>query len=330
VIVPGTAIVNASTGKIELIPPLGFGTARGIRLSNYNTDTLTLTDISGTSQSQEYLPPQTQMVYATDNVGRTPTIIGQTLTSATLVTNILVEWSTDPAADFIGTYPVGLPQSTFTPPSVLTKIGDLNTNNSRTYDVTVWKTIWLYIHNTGVSGGQIFVTWQTSVGVNLGATLLGGVGASSTSQGATSGWVSFPVLGPEFIISGAATTSAAIYGSLEPTDGITGYPDGFPLVTGTKTVGTGVTSSSIVSCFGPCQMDYTASIQDATTKGFFGFNGSTFGFADTSNMATDSQGLLTIRGTIITPPGLNRIAFNQLSATTGGNITFSYNLTPYK
>lgn len=108
-IVVGTAVVNASTGKVELIAPMGFGTARGVRLSNFTGDTLILTDISGTSQSQEYLAPQTQMVYPTANVGNTPFVLGYSYPPSQVAANLLVEWSTDPDADFIGTYPASLP-----------------------------------------------------------------------------------------------------------------------------------------------------------------------------------------------------------------------------
>lgn len=108
-IVVGTATVNPSTGKVELVAPLGFGTARGIRLSNFTGDSLILTNISGVDQSQEYLAPQTQMVYPTDNIGATPTIVGYSYGSEQIAQNLLVEWSTEPNADFIGTYPAALP-----------------------------------------------------------------------------------------------------------------------------------------------------------------------------------------------------------------------------
>lgn len=108
-IVVGTATVNSSTGKVDLVAPLGFGTARGVRLSNFTGDTITLTNIAGTSQSQEYLAPQTQMVYSTTNIGATPTAVGTSYSSDQIASNLLIEWSTDPDSDFIGTYPAALP-----------------------------------------------------------------------------------------------------------------------------------------------------------------------------------------------------------------------------
>lgn len=108
-IIVGTAEVNSSTGQVELIAPMGFNTAEGVRLSNFTGDTVTITGINGRDQSQEYLAPQTQMVYATANIGATPTVIGFTYTAEQIAANLLVEWSTDPSNDFLGTYPTALP-----------------------------------------------------------------------------------------------------------------------------------------------------------------------------------------------------------------------------
>lgn len=108
-IVVGTATVNDNTGKVELRAPLGFGAVRALRLSNFNADAIILTNISGVDQSQEYLQPQQQMVYQSINVGNIPTLNGLSLPPTQIASNLLVEWSTDPTADFIGTYPVGLP-----------------------------------------------------------------------------------------------------------------------------------------------------------------------------------------------------------------------------
>lgn len=109
-IVVGTATVNPHTGKVELNAnsAMGFGTARGVRLSNFTSVSLTLTNISGVDQSQEYLAPQTQMVYPTANIGATP-IIESDQPAAVIAEFLLVEWSTDPDTDFIGTYPAALP-----------------------------------------------------------------------------------------------------------------------------------------------------------------------------------------------------------------------------
>lgn len=108
-IVPGTATVNPDTHYVELSAPMGFGTARGVRLSNFTGTTITLQNISGVDQSQEYLAPLTQMVYPTSNVGVTPRAFGVGYPSDQIAQNLLVEWSTDPGADFLGTYPAALP-----------------------------------------------------------------------------------------------------------------------------------------------------------------------------------------------------------------------------
>lgn len=107
-IIVGTAVVNASTGKVNLVAPMGFGTARGVRLSNYTSVTLTLINISGTEQSQEYLAPQTQMIYTSANIGATP-IVESDQPASVVAEYLLVEWSTEPDVDFIGTYPAALP-----------------------------------------------------------------------------------------------------------------------------------------------------------------------------------------------------------------------------
>lgn len=123
-IVPGTATVNPSTGIVQISAPMGFGTTRGVRLSNYTTDVLILTNISSVDQSQEYLPPQTQMVYPSVNVGILPTVTGVTLPAASIAANLFVEWSTDPTNDFVGTYPAALPvKVAYQPPMPTQPIG---------------------------------------------------------------------------------------------------------------------------------------------------------------------------------------------------------------
>lgn len=108
-IIVGQASVNPDTGNVELVAPLGFATARAVRVSNFNSDAVILSNISGVDQSQEYLMPQQQNVYPTANAGRVPTANGLSLPPDQIATNLLVEWSTDPQADFLGTYPVGIP-----------------------------------------------------------------------------------------------------------------------------------------------------------------------------------------------------------------------------
>lgn len=106
-IIVGTATVQGN--KVILSAPMGFGTARGLRISNFTPDTLILNNISGTDQSQEYIAPQTAMVYRTLNVQQAPYVQGFNYAPAQIAPNILLEWSTDPDSDFVGTYPAALP-----------------------------------------------------------------------------------------------------------------------------------------------------------------------------------------------------------------------------
>lgn len=110
----GQAVLQGS--KVVLAPPsLGWGAVRAVRLTNYTQNVLILTNLSGQSQSQEYLLPLQQNVYESANVGVPPSITvldvgGGIVTPPT----VLVEWSTAPLDDFIGSYPtvIGAPSGT--------------------------------------------------------------------------------------------------------------------------------------------------------------------------------------------------------------------------
>ena len=101
--------------QVQLAAPGGFGTFKGVRLTNYTMDVLIVRGISGTSLGEEYLLPLQQMVYHTDNVSAIPTLAGIPLAGLTTVPTVLVEWSDDPLNDFIGTYPTSIGLGIATP-----------------------------------------------------------------------------------------------------------------------------------------------------------------------------------------------------------------------
>lgn len=88
----------------HIIAPLGFGTARGIRLSNISPVPMIISNITGVEQSQEYLHSGAQMVYSSTNVSMVPTV-SSSLSPSVTAALLHVEWSTDPVNDFVGTYP---------------------------------------------------------------------------------------------------------------------------------------------------------------------------------------------------------------------------------
>ena len=108
-IVIGSSTISANGSVVTINSPGGFGAYEGVRLTNYTANILILTNISGNEQgqSQELLLPLQQMTYHTKNVSTVPTVtvfgIEGTLQVAP---QVLVEWSTNPLDDFIGTYPV--------------------------------------------------------------------------------------------------------------------------------------------------------------------------------------------------------------------------------
>lgn len=117
-ILVGTASVTPN-GTIELVAPMGFGTARGLRLTNYTPPgssdgkgaVITIANISGRDQSSEYLFPGVQMVYPSVNASDIPTvsIVSGSMTAAQVAAGLFAEWSTEPTVDFLGTYPASVP-----------------------------------------------------------------------------------------------------------------------------------------------------------------------------------------------------------------------------
>jgi len=109
-IVPGQATVVGS--DVTITSPGQFNVFQSVRLTNYTNMVLILTNIDGTSQSQEYLLPLQQMVYPFRNIQKVPTITTLSVGGGiNTPPTVLVEWSTDPVSDFLGTYPttIGAP-----------------------------------------------------------------------------------------------------------------------------------------------------------------------------------------------------------------------------
>lgn len=165
-IIVGTASVNGN--KVVLTPPMGFGTARGVRISNFTPDTLILNNVSGTDQSQEYLAPQTCMVYRTLNVQQTPYVQGFNYAASQIAPNILLEWSTDPDTDFIGTYPSALPANISLKSLVLaSETSASGTRISQTIDLTnAGPQIAISLSCNG-TGQTWTVTWLDSTGTPI-------------------------------------------------------------------------------------------------------------------------------------------------------------------
>lgn len=102
----GTA--SAVGDHVELPPPSGFNTLHALRITNTLATYATVFNVTADSQSAQYLVGKQQMVYRTDNIGSAQIRLqpsGAT-TVAQLAAGLLVEWATDPANEFQGTYPV--------------------------------------------------------------------------------------------------------------------------------------------------------------------------------------------------------------------------------
>lgn len=224
--------------------------------------------------------------------------------------------------------------------TALTFIGNLNTITATWFNVTGFRTLWVYLKNQTTTGGSMLLSWASasSGGNSFGAMSLGGVGFGTsvgTVIGPSSGWVSIPVRGNWVQISGFANTVANLYASTSPTSGMCGYPDDQFVGTSYNVYGTGATGNPVLNVFGPCRMDYVAFIQDTTTKGYYyfapswiGIGAGFAGFCDTSQMYTDSGAHLAKVGSIVTPAGLSYVNFRQFSATAGGEVGMQYTLTP--
>ena len=111
-IVIGSAVFDPvkDTVSLDTKDVAGFNTVVAVRLTNYTSDVLVLTNINGRGQGQEYLMPLQQMVYLFPNVTQVPLIRGLQLGADIPASALLVEWSLDvgdgaPDTDFPGTYP---------------------------------------------------------------------------------------------------------------------------------------------------------------------------------------------------------------------------------
>ncbi len=99
-------------GQVTITPPAGHsGSIHAVRLSNYSGELLILTNMYSERPGREYLVPFQQMVYQIFNFQEVPTIVGILLGTAFDTARLLVEWSTEPLADFPGRYPVDLTQA---------------------------------------------------------------------------------------------------------------------------------------------------------------------------------------------------------------------------
>lgn len=102
--------LQAVGGVAKLLPPAGFNSIAAVRLSSFNPVPVIVNNVGGWGQSgQQYLMPNQSNVYATQNVSTTPTLGPvPSDTIADVLTNVYVEWSTDPQVDFVGVYPAQL------------------------------------------------------------------------------------------------------------------------------------------------------------------------------------------------------------------------------
>ena len=104
------------SGLVLLPVPAGFDSVHAVRLTNYTTKPILLTNISSVEQSQEILPPLTAMVYKSPNTSDYPRMTGVAVgavaaaTPAAIAAGVLVEWASDAVNDFLGTYPYSLSQ----------------------------------------------------------------------------------------------------------------------------------------------------------------------------------------------------------------------------
>lgn len=98
-------------GNVIIPPPAGFDTVHAVRLTNYTTKPIVLTNISSVEQTQEILPPLTAMVYKSPNTSDFPRMTGVAVgavaaaTPAAIAAGVFVEWASDPVNDFLGVYP---------------------------------------------------------------------------------------------------------------------------------------------------------------------------------------------------------------------------------
>jgi len=126
--------VTQQGNRLGISPPAALSSVKAVRVANITSDVLILNNIAGNGQSQEYLLPLQQAVFKTEGVQQIPTIYGQALGDALPLSQIFVEWSDDPLADFPGTYPTTLSALSATAPSFINGVIAL-TNANQTYSI---------------------------------------------------------------------------------------------------------------------------------------------------------------------------------------------------
>jgi len=163
-IILGKATIAPQGVIIDTQDISGFNTVAAVRLSNYSGDVITLRNISGQDQSEEYLMPLQQMVYPSANIRNIPTLEALSLGNAIVVETVLVEWSTDPLVDFQGTYPVPLTEvgTVFLTPenNPAVTAGDVLelTTADTTYDIPGY----VFRHSiTVINNGSTNIQWST-------------------------------------------------------------------------------------------------------------------------------------------------------------------------
>lgn len=124
--------VTQQGNRLGISPPAALSSVKAVRIANVTSDVLILNNIAGNGQSQEYLLPLQQGVFKTEGVQQIPTIYGQALGDALPLSQIFVEWSDDPLADFPGTYPTTLSALSATAPSFVSGVVTM-TNANQTY-----------------------------------------------------------------------------------------------------------------------------------------------------------------------------------------------------
>lgn len=191
--------VTQQGNKLGISPPAALSSVKAVRVANITSDVLILNNIAGNGQSQEYLLPLQQAVYKTEGVQQIPTLYGQALGDALPLSQIFVEWSDDPLADFPGTYPTTLSQLSATAPSFVNGIVTL-TNANQTYNIpqNVLRTSITFV-NTSTSAVVMWLPadkaspWtgtNPSLQPNAGVTLntSAEIFLQSTTAGATVMW----------------------------------------------------------------------------------------------------------------------------------------------
>lgn len=109
--------ITVLNGKAIINAPQGFDTLLAVRVTNGNaTKVVRLNNINGTGQSQELLFGCQQMVYKSPNISAQPYVdLLTNLDPTAAAGNVYIEWSSDPATDFLGTYPFSISQGPVVP-----------------------------------------------------------------------------------------------------------------------------------------------------------------------------------------------------------------------